>query len=264
VSVAPGKLDLDLVVQQRDDFERRRQAWTLRLEAEELLERAKRLVRPAQLEKVPGEEEQRLGAVRVDACLLAQFGQSFFGAAAGRERPAEGVAGEGVPGIQLQSQPRQALGGGGVLRPRGHVGQFGDVGGLPGAEAGGIEGGGAGGLVVAALALGWYVSPFQGFWEGKRWRRFGVSGRVSRGKKVSVSIVWLGLGGHGNPPGRAGTSPVDRGDNQAQRWGKSRIPLRFDARSNPAKVLDPCEVHWTESPLLSSCRGRIFRSHACA
>jgi len=50
-----------------------------------------------------------------------------------------------------------------------------------------------------------------GFLGRERWRRFGVNGRESRGKKVSVSILWLGLGRHASPPGCAGTTPVDRG-----------------------------------------------------
>jgi hypothetical protein len=71
-----------------------------------------------------------------------------------------------------------------------------------------------------------------GFLGRERWRRFGVNGRVSRGKKVSASILWLALGRHANPPGCAGTSPVNRGIT------KRRCGVR--ARETPGQARRGC------------------------
>ena len=97
-----------------------------------------------------------------------------------------------------------------LLRRTGRMGEGGKYG--VGATQGGARSSLCPGPAFASLRRRRLVCvTLSGFLGGERWRRFGVNGRVSRGKKVSVSILWLGLGRHGNPPGCAGTTPVDRG-----------------------------------------------------
>jgi hypothetical protein len=65
-----------------------------------------------------------------------------------------------------------------------------------------------------------------GFLGRGRWRRFGVNGRVSRGKKSICVHCLVGFGSPGQPSWMRGHDPGGPGDNQAQIWGKCRSPLR--------------------------------------
>jgi len=95
---------------------------------------------------------------------------------------------------------------------------------------------------------GLVCDTLSGFLGRERWQRFGVNGRVSRGKEVCVSILWLGLGRHGTPPGCAGRTPVDR------RITKRRCGVRAGgdaAFGRPGRPTAP------DSPQAKRCRASL-------